>query len=216
MAHPSSKNRSQFSLSGKRPSGKLDERKFFLIVTEGKTESRYFEHFRSTTGPRIESVDKQDSRTRLVEKAIELRGQYKKEKRYTKGDETWVVFDRDVDLGKPNDKETFNRALELAYREDIQVAYSNDSFELWLLLHLQNISTPMHRKDIEKKLKSHLGGYTHGDDVFDRINSNYSRAAKRAEQMLEEANENETNPVDANPSTTVHLLTEKLRKSMKD
>lgn len=74
MTHPSSKSRSQFSLSGKRPSGKLDERIFFLIVTEGKTESRYFEHFRSTTGPRIESVDKQDSRTRLVEKAIELRG----------------------------------------------------------------------------------------------------------------------------------------------
>ncbi|QHU90801.1 hypothetical protein GWK74_04850 [Candidatus Saccharibacteria bacterium oral taxon 488] len=98
----------------------------------------------------------------------------------------------------------YNRALELAYREDIQVAYSNDSFELWLLLHLQDISTPMHRKVIEKKLKSHLGGYTHGDDVFDKINSNYSRAVKRAEQMLEEANKNETSPVNANPSTTVH------------
>ena len=41
MTHPSSKSRSQFSLSGKRPSGKLDERIFFLIVTEGKTESRF-------------------------------------------------------------------------------------------------------------------------------------------------------------------------------
>ena len=32
----------------------------------------------------------------------------------------------------------------------------------------------------------------------------YSRAVKRAEQMLEEANKNETSPVNANPSTTVH------------
>jgi hypothetical protein len=216
MTHSSSKSRSQFSLSGKRPSGKLDERKFFLIVTEGKTESRYFKHFRSTTGPRIESVDKQDSRIRLVEKAIELRGQYKKEKRYIKGDETWVVFDRDVDLGKPNDKETFNRALELACREDIQVAYSNDSFELWFLLHLQDVSASIHRSIIEKKLKSHLGCYTHGDDAFDRINSNYSMAVKRAEKILKEAIEDKKSPVDANPSTTVYLLTEKLRKSMKD
>lgn len=216
MTHPSSKSRSQFSLSGKRPPGRLDERKFFLIVTEGKTESRYFKHFRSTTGPRIESVDKQDSRIRLVEKAIELRGQYKKEKRYTKGDETWVVFDRDVDIGKPNDKETFNRALELARIEDIQVAYSNDSFELWFLLHLQDVSTSMHRNIIEKKLKSHLGGYAHGDDVFDRINSNYSMAVKRAEKILKEAIEDKKSPVDANPSTTVYLLTEKLHKSMKD
>lgn len=60
MARHKSKSRSRFALSGKRPSGVFDERKFFLIVTEGKTEAEYFEHFRSTTGPRIKPVDKQD------------------------------------------------------------------------------------------------------------------------------------------------------------
>lgn len=214
MARRQSKSRSRFALSGKRPSGVLDERKFFLIVTEGKTEAQYFEHFRSTTGPRIEPIDKQDSKVSLVKKAIELRGQLIREKRYIDGDETWVVFDRDEDGMKPNDKETFNQALELADKNSVKVAYSNDSFELWFLLHFQAVSTAMHRDDIEKKLKEHLGSYAHGEDIFDKINNNYTEAAKRAKQMLKEVTGNKMQPVDANPSTTVHLLTEELRKEM--
>ena len=103
------RRRSQFSLSGRRPAGVLDERKFFLIVTEGKTEAQYFDHFRSTTGPRIMSVDKSDSKIRLVEKAIELRDSLVADGSYNSDiDATWAVFDRDIDIKKPNDKETFN------------------------------------------------------------------------------------------------------------
>lgn len=214
MARCRKKKLSQFALGGKRPSGVLDERKFFLIVTEGKTETQYFRHFSSTTGPRIESVNKEDSKVNLVKKAAALRDWYIKEGRYTEGDETWAVFDRDVDNKKPNDKDTFNQALELARKKNIKVAYSNDSFELWFLLHLQCVSTAMHRRDIEKRLKRHLGSYKHGDDVFDKINDNYSRAVKRAKQMLGAMESSGTQPVDANPSTTVYLLTEELRKDM--
>lgn len=206
------KRKSQFALSGKRPSGVLDERKFFLIVTEGKTEAQYFDHFRSTTGPRIEPVDKKDSKVSLVKKAIALRAQFIKEERYIDGDETWVVFDRDIDAEKSNDKATFNEALSLAKKNNIKAAYSNDSFELWFLLHFQVVSTAMHRKDINTKLKEHLGSYKHGDDVFERINGQYGEAVKRAKQMIKSING--TSPVDANPSTTVHLLTEKLRKEI--
>ncbi|MDK2898869.1 MAG: hypothetical protein PWQ10_56 [Patescibacteria group bacterium] len=207
------KRKSQFSLSGKRPAGILDERKFFLIVTEGKTEAQYFNHFRSTTGPRILSVDKSDSKIRLVEKAIELRNKLIAEGSYDEhNDETWAVFDRDVDAKKPNDKSTFNESLALAKRNNIEVAYSNDSFELWFLLHFQVVSTTMHRKNINLKLKEHLGRYKHGDDIFSLINKNYSEAVKRAVQILK--SNCKTSPVDANPSTTVHLLTEQLRKNM--
>lgn len=76
------------------------------------------------------------------------------------------------------------------------------------------LSTALHRDDVDKKLKEHLGSYKHGDDVFDKINANYSEAVKRAKQMLKEATDSKTQPVDANPSTTVHLLTEELRKGM--
>lgn len=205
--------KSQFSLSGRRPAGVIDERKFFLIVTEGKTEAQYFDHFRSTTGPRIMSEDGSDSKIRLVEAAIDLRAKVIGDKSYnSEVDETWVVFDRDIDIQKPNDKETFNEALALAERNDINVAYSNDAFELWFLLHFQAVSGEMHRDVICDKLKSHLGSYEHGDDIFDKIETLYPNALKRAQQMLIAAEG--TNPVDANPSTTVHLLTEKLRENM--
>lgn len=206
--------KSQFSLSGRRPAGVIDERKFFLIVTEGKTEAQYFDHFRSTTGPRIMSHDGSVSKIRLVEAAIELRAKVISDKSYNEEvDETWVVFDRDIDIRKPNDKETLNEALALAERENINVAYSNDAFELWFLLHFQAVSGEMHRDVVCDKLKTHIGGsYEHGDDIFDKIDAFYPEALKRAQQMLRAAEG--VRPVDANPSTTVHLLTEKLRKNM--
>lgn len=205
--------RSKFSLSGRRPAGVIDERKFFLIVTEGKTEAQYFDHFRSTTGPRIMSEDGSVSKIRLVEAAIDLRAKVITDKSYnSEVDETWVVFDRDIDIQKPNDKETFNQALALAERNNIDVAYSNDAFELWFLLHFQTVSGEMHRDVVCDKLKGHLGSYEHGDDIFDKLDALYPEALKRAQQMLRAAEG--TNPVDANPSTTVHLLTEKLRENM--
>lgn len=205
--------RSKFSLSGRRPAGVIDERKFFLIVTEGKTEAQYFDHFRSTTGPRIMSEDGSVSKIRLVEAAIDLRAKVIADKSYnSEVDETWVVFDRDIDIKKPNDKETFNEALALAERNNINVAYSNDAFEIWLLLHFQAVSGEMHRDVVCDKLKAHLGSYEHGDDIFDKLDALYPEALKRAKQMLRAAEG--TNPVDANPSTTVHLLTEKLRENM--
>jgi hypothetical protein len=182
-------------------------------VTEGKTEKQYFDHFRSTTGPRILSVDEGDSKIRLVEKAVVLRDTYIKDRSYNPDtDTTWAVFDRDIDIKKPNDKETFNEALALAARNGINVAYSNDSFELWFLLHFQAVSTEMHRDVICEKLKIHLGHYEHGDDIFELISDKHPEAVKRAAQMLRVSDN--LSPVEANPSTTVHLLTEELRRNM--
>ena len=211
---PRYQHKSRFALSGKRPSGVLDERKFFLIATEGQSEALYFEHFRSTTGPRIEPIDKQDSKISLVRKAIELRKGRIKDGSYADNDETWVVFDRDIDGKKPNDKDTFNQALALAKENNIKAAYSNDSFELWFLLHFQVASSAMHRDIVAEKLKKHLGTYKHGEDVFEKIDNGYIEAVKRAKQLMQRHTDYGTPPVNANPSTTVHLLTEELRKDM--
>jgi 6-phosphogluconate dehydrogenase (decarboxylating) len=76
------------------------------------------------------------------------------------------------------------------------------------------VSTALHRDDVEEKLKGYLGRYKHGDDVFDKINANYDEAVKRAKQMLRKTIDNKTQPVDANPSTTIYLLTEELHEGM--
>ena len=42
----------------------------------------------------------------------------------------WLVFDRDEWRA-----EVFNQVIAQAERKNIQVAYSNQAFELWYLLH---------------------------------------------------------------------------------
>jgi len=98
-----------------------------------------------------------------------------------------------------------------AEENKIEVAYSNDSFELWYLLHLQEVQNPMDRSVIEEKLKSHLTNYYHGKGIFDEIDKHYGQAVKRAKKLLENVDNNHIKPVDANPSTRIHILTEKLR-----
>lgn len=50
-----------------------------------------------------------------------------------KGEEAWVLFDRDTHHDIP-------KALEDAAEANIQVCFSHPSFELWLLLHFQPMS----------------------------------------------------------------------------
>ncbi len=49
------------------------------------------------------------------------------------GDSIWCVFDRD-----DNSNEVLLRAKQSAQKEGYHLAYSNPSFELWLLLHFIN------------------------------------------------------------------------------
>lgn len=201
-------------LARHRP-GTRNERKKYLIVTEGATEKAYFSHFRTSTGPEIIVHDQSDSKLSLVKTVISIRDQ-----RITAGtyspelDEVWVVLDRDVDPTNPKDKHNFNEALDLANRENILVAYSNDAFELWYLLHFQVVSSAHHRRDLDKKLAKHLGRTyksRHGskiEDLFTLINQSQPVAIKRAHALLRQ--HAGISPEKANPSTAVCLLVEKI------
>lgn len=100
-------------------------RQRFLIVCEGeKTEPNYFRSFRV---PRnvieidIQGVGKNPSK--LVNKAKQLQEQ-------EEYDQVWCVFDRDS--WAPED---FNNAIQNAIKLGFNVAYSNEAFELWYVLH---------------------------------------------------------------------------------
>ncbi len=192
----------------------LEERKLFLLIVEGDTEEKYFQHFRISTGRNITNITncgKKSSKSKLVNIAIKQRVKYREQGHYDDDtDETWVVFDRDKDIQNQKDRDSFNQALELAKNNHIEVAYSNDSFELWFLLHFKDVSSEMDRNEIDAKLRKHLPRYQHGNDVFDNINLYYPKAVERSKKLLEDATNNGLLPADANPSTKVHLLTEKL------
>jgi len=175
-------------------------RETFLIVCEGEqTEPNYFSSFRV---PReIVTVHGCGANTvSLVRKALELHER-------DKYDQVWCVFDRDSFPLR-----NFNQALELAKQTSIRVAYSNEAFELWYLLHFNYYDAAMSRADycnmLSKLLESKYR--KNRDDMYDLLRSRQADAMRNAKRLLEQYNP--SNPALDNPSTTVHLLVEELNR----
>jgi len=177
----------------------------FLIVCEGKqTEPNYFSRFRYFYRVHVDPRGIGKRALTVVDEALRLR----KLEGYTrKDDEVWCVFDHD-DLPS----EYFNRAVRLAEEKGLHVAYSNEAFELWFLLHFAYLDTGITRGEYCAKLNGLLGcEYLKNDpDIFDQLFDKMPDAIERAGKLL--CQHGDTPPADANPSTTVHLLVEALRR----
>lgn len=172
----------------------------FLIVCEGeKTEPNYFRSFRVPKDV-IDIYGLGDNTINLVNKAIEL----KKDDDY---DQIWCVFDRNSFPAQ-----NFNAALTVATNNNIKVAYSNEAFELWYLLHFNYYDTAMPREDYKKKLSEQLGhNYEkNSEKIYEELENKKHAAIKNAKKLLEQYSP--PNPERDNPSTTVHLLVEQLNR----
>jgi RloB-like protein len=151
-----------------------------LIVCEGtKTEPNYFRGFRVPTAiVKVQGVAEDPNR--LVKSAERLAA----EDEY---DQIWCVFDRDSWPA-----ENFNNALRNAQKLKFHVAYSNESFELWYILHFQYLNTGLPRSDYEDKLSKLLGQeYKKNDPTM-------------YQQLLEQGNQAlaSTTPKNFSPATT--------------
>lgn len=184
-----------------RPADRFEPRQRFLIVCEGeRTEPGYFRGFRAP-GLVMDIRGLGVNTIQLVERAQELAS----EQGY---DQVWCVFDRDSFPAGD-----FNRAIVLAASHGIHVAYSNQAFELWYLLHFNFYATAMLRADYVRKLSELLGHpYTkNSPSIFRELLSEQATATKHARQLLQQYPTD--NPAQNDPSTTVHLLVEQLNKS---
>jgi len=141
-----------------------------------------------------------ESPSRLVQSAKSLRSQ-------EEYDQVWCVFDRDAWT-----EQNFNNAIHSAESDDIKIAYSNEAFELWYILHFEFLNTGISRDAYKAKLTSLLGKkYEKNskmlyDDLLDKQNT----AIENAEKLLNQYEPK--NPVKDNPSTTVHLLVQELNR----
>ncbi|MEA5597988.1 RloB family protein [Rivularia sp. UHCC 0363] len=177
-------------------------RQSFLIVCEGeKTEPNYFRSFRVPKN--VVEIDVQgfgENPSRIVKIAKEL----SKQEDY---DQVWCVFDRD-----DFPKEDFNNAIKNAADKGIQVAYSNEAFELWYVLHFEFLNTGIPRSAYLKKLKSLLGNKykKNSETIYDELFNKQPTAIKNAATLLKQYDP--YNPVENNPSTTVHLLVQELNR----
>lgn len=191
------------------------EKERILIVCEGKnTEPSYFNLFRLTSAT-IRAVGDGTNTISLVQEARRLA----EKEDY---DQVWCVFDKD---DFPN--ENFNNAIYMAQGFDFKVAYSNQAFEYWLILHFEDHQGgAMNRKDYCEKLNLYLSAFNVKYDcngkmitqeIFDILTSTAPNEKTYQQIAIERAKRNMKNFDNANPaleesSTLVFKLVEELER----
>ena len=180
----------------------------FLIVCEGeKTEPNYFNNYRVPGLIHVHAEGYGVSPPQLVDKALKLKRESSKRRHQDKYDQIWCVFDKD-DWNEGD----FDNAIKQAEKQGLNVAYSNQAFELWYLLHFHYYNSPMHRKDYENKLSELLDCPYNKKSLtmYDQLGSQQGTAIKNAKRLLESY----TNPRPAldNPSHYSHILVEELNR----
>lgn len=189
----------------RKSKGKGKPPKLFLIVCEGeKTEPNYFRSFKLTSANvTVEGCGR--NTVSLIKKAIDIRSKAEKDDEIY--DQVWCVFDRDS-----FPLHNFNEAISLAGRNDINVAYSNEAFELWYLLHFHYYDSGITRAKYKRMLTQHQGRpYKKNSlSMYDQLKENQGDALKNAERLLKSYSP--LNPGKDNPSTTVHRLVAELNK----
>lgn len=144
--------------------------------------------------------------------------------KYSDFDEKWIVIDRDINYkGGGHSPENFNNVFINTKKSKINIAYANDSFELWYLLHFTYRNTPIMRDEIIKEVikylkreNKHIFRDLSEDNfktekyqklIFQILEELQSKAIENAKRLLENYNYL-YNPEKENPSTNIHKLIE--------
>lgn len=199
------------SHSGRRIINRRNRREKILIVCEGKkTEPNYFKNFpvdKKVVKLNIHGTGRNTDS--LVEEVLGLKEAAEKNgKPYN---QIWCVFDKDS-----FSKQNFNRAIQLASAHKIKIAYSNEAFEIWFLLHFDYFVDAASRRLYKSRLTRHLGyAYKKNNkDIYNELLDKQEIAIKNSKKLLFEYSE--FNPAENNPSTTVHYLVKELNDRLSD
>jgi hypothetical protein len=195
----------------------LYEKPTILIVCEGEnTEPSYFKQFRLSSAT-IKPVGEGYNTVSLVNRAIQIASKEKFE-------QVWCVFDKD-DFSDVD----FNNAIALAEANNFGVAYSNQAFEYWIILHFDDHQGGgMHRDDYNLKINKLLKPYNLIYDgknskiitgeIFELLDSIDEKTLKERKKLAidrAERNYNQLshiNPAKEESSTTVFRLVDELLK----
>lgn len=200
-----------------RSLAELSEKPSILIICEGQnTELSYFNQFRITSA-KVTSVGEGYNTISLVKRALALaqQGNY---------DQVWCVFDKD-----DFNEHEFNAAIQIAEANNFGVAYSNQSFEYWLILHFNDHQGGgMHRDRYNEKINELLKSFKviydgNGtklieEDFFELLDgTDHKTNRKRVELAIIRAERNynnfdHINPAKEESSTTVFKLVRELLK----
>lgn len=200
-----------------RPEPKLIEKPTILIVCEGEnTEPSYFKQFRLSSAT-IRPVGEGYNTISLVNRAIQIANQGSYE-------QVWCVFDKD-DFPDVD----FNNAISIAEANNFGVAYSNQAFEYWIILHFDDHQGGgMHRNEYDYKINHLLKPYKLTYDgtkskivsegIFELLDGIDEKTKKERKILaIERAKRNlnqfdQMNPAKEESTTTVFKLVEVLLK----
>lgn len=192
----------------KRRTGYRVPKQSFLIICEGvNTEPDYFNAFRLTSAS-VKAVGKGLNTIRLVHEAFIIRDEERRKGHLF--DQYWMVFDKD-----DFPSQDFNEAIRLAEANGFRVAYSNQAFEYWFLLHFNMYRGYIHRNDYAQMLSQLMKiKYCKKDNfttkIYGMLLPYQQEAIARAKKIY--ADFGNTSPSQAVSSTTVFKLVEELNK----
>ena len=170
--------------------------KAIYIACEGTTEELYFSDFEQKQSISIKAKSHGCSNEKLVEDAIE---------KINEGyDIIWAVFDYDKDKNVKNQQNQIDKAYSEAKKNNIKIAFSNDAFELWYLLHFKPVTPSWSRDILLSELKKFIPKY-HKTLVgmYQRLKYKQVTAIKNAKILFPASI---ARSMQKNPSTSVHLL----------
>lgn len=179
-------------------------KKKILIVCEGaRTEPSYFKSFRVLK--KCEIVGSGSNTVSVVKHALKMM----EKEDYL---EVWCVFDRDS-----FPKARVKQALQLARQNNIKLAFSNESFELWYVLHFEYMDTKITRDDYCNKLSISLGRkyQKNSSAMYKAVLDNQQLAIDRAKKLEAKMLPLNACEVNSYPYTTVYRLVERLNKIAK-
>ena len=183
-----------------RKEASLDSR-LIIIAAEGEfTEKIYFEALRkharnSRVHIKILERDEENKHNSSPEYVLEQLMQYKTENPIEQDDELWLVIDRD--------RWTIKSISAVAQRcvqdPSYHLALSNPCFELWLILHIVDVSLESEEEKIKiqknrrekkntdpylkRKLRALLGSYSESNYDADQLVIQVAEAIMRAEAL---------------------------------
>jgi hypothetical protein len=186
------KNRQKRDLArkqGKRPG----HPRLLIVCEDSKSAPGYFREIRihhrlSTASVEVHKSEDGTAPKLVVTYAKRLfeTGDPHKDVKPRAFDEVYAVFDRD-------DHHSYHDALELAKSLDRKLRNDDKKpvrfvavasvpcFELWLLLHYEDIQSALHRDEVQRRLRKHLPSYDKGGSGYFQITyPSLAVATKRA------------------------------------
>ena len=187
------------------------ERRVIRILTEGKiTEPSYLtawaRHYRHSVSLSLPASGMAPET--LVDHATQhMRRRRRSRHGYQDFDEIWRVFDIDQHPNVPT-------AIHNARQSGIEVAVSNPCIELWLVLHVDDQTAYIDRRNIQRRANELqlTSGKRIPDSAWNKLFDEFETARHRA-RALDQRHAGNGSPPRSNPSTDIWRLVDRIRSA---